>query len=264
MRMAIAEASQGDLPFGAVIVGNKKVLEVGRNLGKTTNDPTAHAEMVAIRRFVATRDASELKGTTLYSSGGYPARCAWAPFCGAASAAWCSAPRSSSSPRRSNRSCLPTGRWRKLRPLLKSPSPAACSPPRRWPCFQSKRRRRGLLNPCRPTMPDRDKTRHPLSRCPGRVGARLRRPIACHQSLFRPPARGRRQGARSQPCIRTRRVPHAGGQASVTSRPIRGDQFIGSGRPAIMLGEIQLMPLKHVDAEMTGFPSAADKRNGLD
>jgi tRNA(adenine34) deaminase len=69
MRMAIAEAAQGDLPFGAVIVRNNKVLEVGRNLAATTNDPTAHAEMVAIRKFVATRPAGELKGTTLYTSG---------------------------------------------------------------------------------------------------------------------------------------------------------------------------------------------------
>ena len=82
MRLAIAEAAQGDWPFGAVIVGNKKVLEVGRNLARTTNDPTAHAEMVAIRRFVATRDASELRGTTLYTSG-ESCPCAWAPlWCG--------------------------------------------------------------------------------------------------------------------------------------------------------------------------------------
>ena len=69
MRMAIAEASQADFPFGAVIVREGKVLAVGRNLGKTTNDPTAHGEMVAIRRFVASRPDGELKGTTLYTSG---------------------------------------------------------------------------------------------------------------------------------------------------------------------------------------------------
>jgi tRNA(adenine34) deaminase len=69
MRMAIAEAAQGDLPFGAVIVANKKVLEVGCNLARTRNDPTAHAEMVAIRRFVATRPASDFQATTLYTSG---------------------------------------------------------------------------------------------------------------------------------------------------------------------------------------------------
>lgn len=69
MRLAIAEAAKADFPFGAVIVRDGKVLAVGRNLGKTTNDPTAHGEMVAIRRFVASRPAEELKGTTLYTSG---------------------------------------------------------------------------------------------------------------------------------------------------------------------------------------------------
>ncbi len=69
MRIAIAEAARGDFPFGAVVVRDGDVLSTGRNLGRTTNDPTAHGEMVAIRRFVAVRPASELKGTTLYSSG---------------------------------------------------------------------------------------------------------------------------------------------------------------------------------------------------
>jgi len=69
MRMAIAEAARGDFPFGAVIVRDGDVVSTGRNLGRTTNDPTAHGEMVAIRRFVAVRPASEFKGTTLYSSG---------------------------------------------------------------------------------------------------------------------------------------------------------------------------------------------------
>jgi guanine deaminase len=69
MRMALAEAAQGDFPFGAVIVRDGEVLSRGRNLGKTTNDPTAHGEMVAIRRFVSVRPAAELKGATLYTSG---------------------------------------------------------------------------------------------------------------------------------------------------------------------------------------------------
>jgi tRNA(adenine34) deaminase len=69
MRMAISEATKADFPFGAVIVRDGDVLATGRNLGKTTNDPTAHGEMVAIRRFVAARPAAELQGTTLYTSG---------------------------------------------------------------------------------------------------------------------------------------------------------------------------------------------------
>lgn len=69
MRIAIAEAARGDFLFGAVIVRDGDVLSTGRNLGRTTNDPTAHGEMVAIRRFVAARPAAELQGTTLYTSG---------------------------------------------------------------------------------------------------------------------------------------------------------------------------------------------------
>ena len=69
MRIAIAEAARGDFPFGAVIVRDGDVLSTGRNLGKTTNDPTAHAELVAIRRLIAMRPAAELQGTTLYASG---------------------------------------------------------------------------------------------------------------------------------------------------------------------------------------------------
>jgi tRNA(adenine34) deaminase len=60
MRMAIAEAARGDFPFGTVIVRDGDVLSTGRNLGTTTNDPTAHCEMVAIRRFVAVRPVGEI------------------------------------------------------------------------------------------------------------------------------------------------------------------------------------------------------------
>jgi tRNA(adenine34) deaminase len=69
MRMALAEAARADFPFGAVIVREGRIVSKGRNLGKSTNDPTAHGEMVAIRRFVADHPASELKGATLYTSG---------------------------------------------------------------------------------------------------------------------------------------------------------------------------------------------------
>src|SRR5262249_61942464 len=50
MRIAIAEASRADFPFGAVIVRDGKLLVRGRNLGRRLDDPTAHGEMVAIRR----------------------------------------------------------------------------------------------------------------------------------------------------------------------------------------------------------------------
>ncbi|WP_296583611.1 nucleoside deaminase [Xanthobacter sp.] len=68
MREAIALAAQSDFPFGAVIARGDEVLSRGPNLGRQLNDPTAHAEMVAIRRFLATRPADELKGATIYAS----------------------------------------------------------------------------------------------------------------------------------------------------------------------------------------------------
>jgi tRNA(Arg) A34 adenosine deaminase TadA len=69
MRLAIEEAAKGDFPFGAVITRDGKVLAKGRNLSQQERDPTAHGEMVAIRRFLAEYGPEELKGTTLYTSG---------------------------------------------------------------------------------------------------------------------------------------------------------------------------------------------------
>jgi tRNA(adenine34) deaminase len=75
MRMAIAEASRADLPFGAVIAQDGHILARGRNLGRTEGDPTAHGEMVAIRHCLAAHGKDALKGATLYSSGEPCAMC---------------------------------------------------------------------------------------------------------------------------------------------------------------------------------------------
>jgi tRNA(adenine34) deaminase len=69
MRMALDEARQADFPFGAVIVREGQVIARGRNLGRTNGDPTAHGEMVAIRRCLADHGSAALKGATLYTSG---------------------------------------------------------------------------------------------------------------------------------------------------------------------------------------------------
>jgi tRNA(adenine34) deaminase len=75
MRLALAEARQGDFPFGAVIVRDGQVIATGRNLGKTTGDPTAHGEMVAIHRCLADHGRAALRGSTLYTSGEPCAMC---------------------------------------------------------------------------------------------------------------------------------------------------------------------------------------------
>jgi tRNA(adenine34) deaminase len=75
MRMAIEEARQADFPFGAVIVRDGAVIARGRNLGRTNRDPTAHGEMVAIRRCLADHGPAALRGSTLYTSGEPCAMC---------------------------------------------------------------------------------------------------------------------------------------------------------------------------------------------
>src|SRR5437764_10324049 len=75
MRIAIEEARRADFPFGAVIVRDGRVLARGRNLGRSQDDPTAHGEMVAIRRCLAAHGAAALKGATLYTSGEPCAMC---------------------------------------------------------------------------------------------------------------------------------------------------------------------------------------------
>ena len=75
MRIALEEARRADFPFGAVIVREGREIVRGRNLGRTTNDPTAHGEMIAIRRAIAVNDRLVLVGSTLYTTGEPCAMC---------------------------------------------------------------------------------------------------------------------------------------------------------------------------------------------
>lgn len=55
-------------PFGAVIVQNGKILAEGVNRVTAINDPTAHAEVVAIREACATLRTFELANCEIYTS----------------------------------------------------------------------------------------------------------------------------------------------------------------------------------------------------
>jgi len=55
-------------PFGAVIVREGSIIAEGVNRVTSTNDPTAHAEVVAIREACAKLGFFELKGCELYAS----------------------------------------------------------------------------------------------------------------------------------------------------------------------------------------------------
>lgn len=61
------EAGHGG-PFGAVIVKDGKVIGEGWNCVTSTNDPTAHAEVTAIRDACKKANSFELKGAVLYTS----------------------------------------------------------------------------------------------------------------------------------------------------------------------------------------------------
>lgn len=70
MRMALAEAqaaaAAGEVPVGAIIVCNDRVIAAAHNQRETLRDPTAHAEMIAITQAAESLDAWRLEGCTLY------------------------------------------------------------------------------------------------------------------------------------------------------------------------------------------------------
>ena len=60
-----AEAS-GEVPIGALIVKGGLIIGRGFNRRESSNDPSAHAEMIAIRQAARKLSAWRLSGTTLY------------------------------------------------------------------------------------------------------------------------------------------------------------------------------------------------------
>lgn len=73
MKMAIELATSNVVsgrggPFGAVIVRDGVILATGANSVAATSDPTAHAEITAIRNACRELGAFDLKGTHIYSS----------------------------------------------------------------------------------------------------------------------------------------------------------------------------------------------------
>jgi tRNA(adenine34) deaminase len=70
MRQALAEARQaeaaGEVPIGAIVVVDGLVIGTGFNQPISASDPTAHAEIVAMRAAAARLGNYRLTGSTLY------------------------------------------------------------------------------------------------------------------------------------------------------------------------------------------------------
>ena len=63
---AEAAAREGEIPVGCVIVCDGQIVARGHNLREQTGDPTAHAEVVALRRAARETGDWRLEGCTLY------------------------------------------------------------------------------------------------------------------------------------------------------------------------------------------------------
>ncbi len=73
MKIAIALAEEGMKsnqggPFGAIVVKGDEIIGRGSNQVTSTNDPTAHAEVTAIRDACRNIDTFQLTGCTVYTS----------------------------------------------------------------------------------------------------------------------------------------------------------------------------------------------------
>lgn len=80
VELAVSSAADGQQPFGALIVHDGEVLATGVNTVVRDSDPTAHAEVVAVRTAARRGREVDLPGTVLVSS------CEPCPLCEAA--AW--------------------------------------------------------------------------------------------------------------------------------------------------------------------------------
>ena len=68
IELSIESVNKGGGPFGCVIVKDRKIVSEGSNKVTSTNDPTAHGEIVAIREACKKLNNFNLNGYELYST----------------------------------------------------------------------------------------------------------------------------------------------------------------------------------------------------
>lgn len=68
IRLSLSNVKKGGGPFGAVIVKANEIISSGTNLVTIANDPTAHAEIQAIRKAAKKLNTYSLHGCEIYTS----------------------------------------------------------------------------------------------------------------------------------------------------------------------------------------------------
>ena len=68
IELSIKRVNSGTGPFGAVIVKNNQIISEGFNTVTLNNDPTSHAEIVAIRKACEELSNFSLEGCDLYTT----------------------------------------------------------------------------------------------------------------------------------------------------------------------------------------------------
>ena len=66
LKLAREAQMAGEVPVGAVVVCKEKIIARARNERETSGDPTAHAEVLALRRAAEALGTRRLEGCTLY------------------------------------------------------------------------------------------------------------------------------------------------------------------------------------------------------
>lgn len=66
LQEAVAARDEGEVPVGAVVVLNGRLIGRGHNRTETLQDPTAHAEVIAVTAAANTLGSWRVEGATLY------------------------------------------------------------------------------------------------------------------------------------------------------------------------------------------------------
>jgi tRNA(adenine34) deaminase len=68
LQQAVAASGAGEVPVGALVISQGEIVGRGNNRNLRENDPTAHAEIIALREAAASIGNHRLPGCTLYST----------------------------------------------------------------------------------------------------------------------------------------------------------------------------------------------------